>query len=542
MDAESEDLRRKRESFDRMHKLIQYEGVDDELDAQEQRLRTRHSRFFHGQQPQNPPPKPSTSKSALETPRRDAQPEHENIIKATQSAVRERKRAASAQDAIVVDDEVIGETPTSTHAAKNIKQSALARVSGKRRLLDETPRPLPSSLLMAGKKTKKEPSFKMRPETEQIFKGLSFYFVPDNAIAPARRLRINKAREFGAIWTRTITEATHVVVDKSITYDDLQGTLLGSVKENVKVVNEDYPIDCVQFRALLETDQVKYRLVGQPSRRTEVAETEQPSPQSSQVSVVSLQLKPPQRDATKWDHVPPRGTPDRSGGQSTPATVDSQPIELDKGGPAVDTTVEEAEKSEAAASTSVEQTTNSGGKDELSAFISMMQEFKDLPLDKDDEEDGHTEAGSTVAENSEESERDESPQKKRVATSYKRAAKPVLNVEDRFACHRAGEKNLQSENPNSRTVEILQKMLDYYLRVNDQWRSMAYRKAISVLKRQQTKISTEEEALQLPGIGGRLAQKIEEIVSTNSLKRLEYAEMDESDAVLQLFLGIYGPK
>jgi DNA polymerase IV len=68
---------------------------------------------------------------------------------------------------------------------------------------------------------------------------------------------------------------------------------------------------------------------------------------------------------------------------------------------------------------------------------------------------------------------------------------------------------------------------------------MAYRKAITVLKRQSTRVTTEEEAFSLPGIGRRLAAKIDEIVTTDRLRRLDYAQGEPIDEVLQLFLNIY---
>jgi DNA polymerase lambda/DNA polymerase IV len=69
---------------------------------------------------------------------------------------------------------------------------------------------------------------------------------------------------------------------------------------------------------------------------------------------------------------------------------------------------------------------------------------------------------------------------------------------------------------------------------------MAYRKAITTLRRQTTKkITTEDEAYRLPNIGRRLATKIEEIATTNKLRRLEYANDEPLDQVLELFLNIY---
>ncbi len=83
-------------------------------------------------------------------------------------------------------------------------------------------------------------------------------------------------------------------------------------------------------------------------------------------------------------------------------------------------------------------------------------------------------------------------------------------------------------------------MADYYSKINDPWRPQAYRKAINALRRQTSLISSADEAARISGIGQRIALKIEEIVSTNSLRRLENARNEPLDQTLELFMGIYG--
>ena len=97
-----------------------------------------------------------------------------------------------------------------------------------------------------------------------------------------------------------------------------------------------------------------------------------------------------------------------------------------------------------------------------------------------------------------------------------------------------------SRNPNSRTIEVLSEMLKYYEQTKDQWRSIAYRKAISALRREKGPVLTAEEALAIPSIGRRLANKIEEIVLTNRLRRLESTNLELHTDALRLFLKIYG--
>ncbi|KAF2667808.1 Nucleotidyltransferase [Microthyrium microscopicum] len=83
-------------------------------------------------------------------------------------------------------------------------------------------------------------------------------------------------------------------------------------------------------------------------------------------------------------------------------------------------------------------------------------------------------------------------------------------------------------------------MSRYYDRMHDNWRTLAYRKAIATLRRQNVKVVTKEQAKALPNIGSRIAEKIEEIALTSRLQRLNNALQDPRDQVLQLFTGIYG--
>lgn len=72
------------------------------------------------------------------------------------------------------------------------------------------------------KKTRKEPkkrkssSISEVPESERIFQGKTFFYIPPNDVHKARRDRITRATNYGAIWTKEWTSSiTHVVVDDS---------------------------------------------------------------------------------------------------------------------------------------------------------------------------------------------------------------------------------------------------------------------------------------------------------------------------------------
>lgn len=110
----------------------------------------------------------------------------------------------------------------------------------------------------------------------------------------------------------------------------------------------------------------------------------------------------------------------------------------------------------------------------------------------------------------------------------------------KFSCMQKNDGLKNSENPNHHTIKILQEMLDHYTQTRDQWRTIAYRRAITALRNQSRKVVTKEEALRIPNIGKRLAEKIEEIVRTNRLKRLENAKSEPNHDILQMFTSVYG--
>jgi DNA polymerase IV len=452
---------------------------------------------------------------------------------------------------IVVPDSARQKQPESRKA---LQRSATTPVPGRRgsdsrgnygrgtALLTAMDSPSVSTVM---KKRKRDSAPKLVPEAERIFAGLAFYYIPDNDIAPARKIRIGKARDYGATWVRDIKDATHVVVDKSLLFQDVEGIIasvdVGVKRRDVAVVTEEYPIDCIQFRSLLNPAQKLYRVRGFPEA-TEVPSSVPAPPAASTGSNKSLELKRPHSNARTWDHVPPPGTPSRnqeSSGKSSIQRLSESQTSL-PGNPKVVVSPEQT-------SPSNDDTENlpplapMNGADELSRYIEEMKQFKDLPLDEDDEEDDDDPSVKDIDLNLDEEDgsEDERDRKKRATQGTSSRAKTIA-WEDRFACNQAGAKDANLENLNARTIEVLQRMCDYYERVNDHWRITAYRKAIATLRRQPTKITTSEEAYKLPNIGHRLALKIEEIASTDRLKRLDYAQQEPLDEVLPTFLKIYG--
>lgn len=164
--------------------------------------------------------------------------------------------------------------------------------------------------------------------------------------------------------------------------------------------------------------------------------------------------------------------------------------------------------------------------DELTNIMKELKENKHLPLDAELDLD------KFISSSGGDEEEDES-----TAKGTKRRPPPRENRG--FACMEA-HTGQSDENPNNRTIDILQMMATYYDRTGDHWRTTAYRKAISALRKQEELISTKKQALNIFGIGGRLADKIEEIITTDRLQKLESTLTDPDDKVLQLFMDVYG--
>jgi DNA polymerase IV len=183
--------------------------------------------------------------------------------------------------------------------------------------------------------------------------------------------------------------------------------------------------------------------------------------------------------------------------------------------------------------------------DALSQAILETKALAHLPLYED--EDAESPVSSGVVEE-EDSGTDEEPLTmapvplKKINIVSKASAlrdKKTLNM-NTFQCMDPGTNGYTSQNPNARTIQILEEMGKHYDQMQDQWRTLSYRKCVTTLKKQTVKITTAKQAGALPFIGPRFADKIEEIVLTDRLCRLDSTRDDPLDVVLRLFLGVYG--
>ncbi|KAL1607869.1 hypothetical protein SLS60_002807 [Paraconiothyrium brasiliense] len=368
------------------------------------------------------------------------------------------------------------------------------------------------------------------PVHKQLLREKLVYFFPNNDISMARRLRIHKIIQLGAAWVRNWRDdVTHVVFDDDKqTYPQLLRHLNRAGLPVVVVKFDPYIPQCIQSGIALDPTSSRFLVKGAP--RPSVAST--PALPDSQGS---LKIKLSRREqaaaaSQKTDSVSTETTPTESHSEEPP---------ISSGDIVKDSFLQAPESPFKAAKPSQEY------NDELSEAIHATRAVAHLPLD--DEEDGDSRPTSSAGNDSggDTDEEDMEPPSISKRTRSQITAIPLSKKkngvnQDTFQCMNPMGASSASSNPNARTIEVLEQMGKYYDQMQDQWRTLAYRKAVTTLRKQTSKISTAKEASALPFVGSRLADKIEEIVLTDRLRRLDSARDDPTDRVLRLFLGVYG--
>ncbi|KAH7403484.1 hypothetical protein BKA64DRAFT_451570 [Cadophora sp. MPI-SDFR-AT-0126] len=382
---------------------------------------------------------------------------------------------------------------------------------------------------------------KLVREADRVFNGKTIYWIPDDDIDGIRKARINKAREYGAIWSKNWTaDITHVVVDKKYTYQQVmewfaRKTKFDELPRGVVLVTEQYIIDCASFKRILEPEQRQYIVKG----RLGAAESHTPSPSSSQASVQSLQLT--KNAKTRKGKEAPEDTPS----QSQPSTqgVDKGPVDASSRISLLQHYHRETELPATPRPDTPTDPDMSKTGDVLDEYIDLIRKAKDLPLDddddfRDDDEDSDRLSSRDGTEDSCGSDDEREWRKKQKNKSKFR--KYAENELGSFACMYGGTGKIHKDNPNRHTIDILEQMGEHYKRVGDQWRTRAYQQAVGILKQLKVKVDCYEDAIRLPRIGTRIARKIEEICTTGHLRRLDNALADPTDKIITRFLKIYG--
>ncbi|KAJ4296694.1 hypothetical protein N0V90_006742 [Kalmusia sp. IMI 367209] len=434
-------------------------------------------------------PNPATKRSPITKPKQRSSPPHQTL-----------KKTASVSDLRMQDETTFY------------------------RRLGDTPREL--------KNTNAKPAvnIKVEPEHKQLLKGKIVYFFPNNDISMPRRHRIHKIIQLGAAWVTTWRDdVTHVVFDdETQTYVQLLRHLnkAGLPRRVIVVRFDPYIPQCIQYGTLLDHTSGRFLVKGAPHLKEAQTRT---LPDSE----TSLQIKPSRRQLAAYPSQK-TGSASSEGSSAQPFTdrppISSQDVVPDSFIQALRSPTEEVTRPPSAFN------------DALFKAIQETKAVAHLPLDDEEDSDSRRTSSGDPDSGSDTNEEDPTPSFKKAnqfdTTTISKKQSAVK--QPTFQCMDPGGTSSIARNPNARTMEILDQMCKYYDQMQDHWRTLAYRKAITTLRKQTVKISTAKEAAALPFIGSRLADKIEEIVLTDRLRRLDSTRDDPTDKVLRLFLGIYG--
>ncbi|XP_033338682.2 DNA polymerase beta [Megalopta genalis] len=96
-------------------------------------------------------------------------------------------------------------------------------------------------------------------------------------------------------------------------------------------------------------------------------------------------------------------------------------------------------------------------------------------------------------------------------------------------------------NPNTDLQEFLMELADYERNVTKNvFKYNAYRKAAATLAGLPERVASGEAAMKLPGIGKKIANKIEEFLNTGKLQKLEDIRKDDNNAAINLLTRVSG--
>jgi DNA polymerase lambda len=98
----------------------------------------------------------------------------------------------------------------------------------------------------------------------------------------------------------------------------------------------------------------------------------------------------------------------------------------------------------------------------------------------------------------------------------------------------------EQSNVNKHITDKLEEIMSIYEIIKDKFRALGYQKALIALKRYPKVIETYEEALAIPGVGQKVAEKVWEIVETGHLKNLVELNSREDIRAIKLFTTIHG--
>lgn len=109
-------------------------------------------------------------------------------------------------------------------------------------------------------------------------------------------------------------------------------------------------------------------------------------------------------------------------------------------------------------------------------------------------------------------------------------------VAGKWVCAHSSES--MKENHNKFITDKLEVLAKAYSVQGDRWRSLGYSKAINALKSYHKPVTSAQEAAKIPGIGKKMAEKIDEILDSGHLRKIDH--ISDSVTVLEVFSNIWG--
>ncbi|XP_068177991.1 DNA polymerase lambda isoform X2 [Antennarius striatus] len=109
-------------------------------------------------------------------------------------------------------------------------------------------------------------------------------------------------------------------------------------------------------------------------------------------------------------------------------------------------------------------------------------------------------------------------------------------VSGKWVCAQSSQS--KTNNFNQHITDKLEVLAKAYTHQGDRWRALSYSKAVNALKSYHKPVTSYQEACLIPGIGKRMADKIDEIMESGHLRKLDH--IGEAVPVLELFTNIWG--
>lgn len=113
---------------------------------------------------------------------------------------------------------------------------------------------------------------------------------------------------------------------------------------------------------------------------------------------------------------------------------------------------------------------------------------------------------------------------------------PQKTISGKWVCAQSSES--KSNNFNKHITDKLEVLAKAYTHQGDKWRALSYSKAVNALKSYHKPVTSYQEACQIPGIGSRMADKIDEIMESGHLRKIDH--IGEAVPVLEMFTNIWG--